>query len=354
MTINFWFLVQPFATLGFVKYFFSFAPEADSKNVFLLKGQISDRKNLDLDSFGIEGAKIHIVEDISSFELMPAIFQDSINICFGFNSPFLSLLREAKNKITNVKIFVASELDTLGKILGKLSFLDYKAKKNYKRHHAYVDGILAFGDAAFTCFSRIGWKIVIQCHYIPDIASSHEHFEISHNNKGYLYVGRNDYFYKRLNYLISFFKNKPNLKLTIVGDYGPKALDVKKRIAKCPNIVQMPAIPVQQVFKLMESKEYKCVIIPSRFDACNVNVYMSIMCGMPFICSTGTGEFNIAKKADCGFVFHNSYRCFKKCFKNFEQKNVEELNQLSTSTANNPQLKVGFLMEKLYSELIQD
>lgn len=353
MKINFWFLVQPFATLGFVKCFFSFSNSKESKNVFILRGQKSDRKDVDTKLNELTNINVYYIDDISLIGSSPHLFEDSINICFGFNSVFLPMLCGCKAKFKNMKVFVASELDTLGKILGKFSFLDYKARRFYKRFNSQIDGVLAFGDGAYRCFNKIGWKHVFQCHYLPDLESTTEFSVIEKQNTDFLYIGRNDFFSKRLNYLLKYFKHNKQLHLTIIGDYGPKNKIVYKKIKKTSNIHREATIPVQEVFDLICSKKYRCVLIPSRYDACNVNVYMCIMAGMPFICSTGTGEGNIAKQAECGFVFKNSYLNFKRAMSSFLLLDNSTINNLAKSTFDNKELSSISLMESLYNEIVK-
>ena len=324
--LNFWLGRPPFAIVGFLKPLKRIL--GDRLAIYVKKESTSNRSGLD--SCVISELKCQYVasSDIDSIDV-----SNSINIVNGFNSFFLPfLIKKRGSACFDLGCF--TELPCpMGHFKPlKQWLLNFKYRRAIKKSSNYFDFILPIGTHAEEYFKRIGWKKCIKSMpYITDF-DSESTLKIQKNNEEtvFCYIGRNDFCNKGLDLAINGIKKQDKAKLVIIGQYGPDKEKVS-RIARANNrIIHLSSVEPENIVECLKQYNVNCLIVPSKIDGWNPNVYMAVILGIPCLASRKAGSHTLIEEIDNNLVFKPKQLSLKKTISYFINMDNNEINALKT------------------------
>lgn len=325
MNINFWLERPPFAITGILK---GLKDKGANINLFIKSGQRSSRNDIDNSIDDIFSTVYYETFEELNNEIN--IIKNGINIINGFGSlafPFLNSIRKKERIVIGC---MTEQLNPLGKFKAiKSQLLKIKYRQIVSKLQKDIDFLLPIGDEALLYFEKLGWKK--PCHsifYIPDLNYSPAILDKDLDGELFCYIGRNDYVDKGLDLAINYFKRHKENKLLIVGNYGNNSLDVSNIIKKYNNINRIEPISPNKLIGFCTNNRIKCILVPSKSDGWNPNVYISLLSSIPCLCSTKTGNSSLVNDNHTGIVFRPTNKAFSEAMREFELLSKEDINKM--------------------------
>lgn len=350
MIVNFWLERPPFAITGILK-------ELKNKgiiiNLFIKNGQNSSRNNIDSFVDNI----FNIINYDSTDEVVNNIdiIKSGINIINGFRSQAFPFLCSVKKKEKIVIGCMTEQLNPLGKfkfiksllLKVKYFFIILRLQKN-------IDFLLPIGDEARLFFKKLGWKKSSHSiYYIPDLNYSSNLLNTNNEPSVFCYIGRNDYVDKGLDLAVNYFVKHTDKNLLIIGNYGNNSKEVLDIIERCNNIKRIDSISPNQIINFCIHNGIKCIVVPSKSDGWNPNVYISLLSAIPCLCSTKTGNCSLVLDNQAGIVFKPNMKSFEKAMAEFDSLSSEDINNMRNNAKkyaldNSPNKQCDKLLDFLY------
>lgn len=225
------------------------------------------------------------------------------------------------------KVSPLGKLKVVKSLLAKIKyrFIILKVQKN-------IDFLLPIGNEALLYFEKLGWrKESHSIFYIPDLKFDASNLHEESGNEFYCYIGRNDYDGKGLNLPVSYFKKHPDKKLLIIGDYGKKTKKVTEIIKKHKNIHRVDSIEPDEIICFCKTNKVKCIVVPSKSDGWNPNVYISMLGLIPCLCSTKTGNSSLVSDYGAGVVFKPNKKSFDKAMRTFDAMDSDDIKKIQSN-----------------------
>lgn len=234
--------------------------------------------------------------------------KNAIHVVNGFYISKCIQYKKLKTMFPSLKIFILSEKPMtfrkphflFGLYVGLNSF--FKAIKNKK----YIDGILGLGEKACDYFVKHGWPKAKVHNFIYsfdfDVLTKKEHTPFT--PRRFIYIGRFDFEIKGVNYLIksikSLIKAKKSFSFDFIGGYGKnkeKVMDFIKSEKQCNYLGNLQFYDMISIVS-----QYDCIVVPSIKDGWNINVLIGLICGIPVICTDGSGSEELIRQFKYGLI----------------------------------------------------
>ncbi|WP_143960700.1 glycosyltransferase family 4 protein [Litoribacter populi] len=261
--------------------------------------------------------EVDVRVDASSSQV-ESVFKNHPNAIhvFGGIDAFQFVYEAFKRAIAlNSHILVYLETVNLKGLKGILRFIKYKLL--FLRYERKIQGILATGLTARSCFVKIGFpeNKIFDWGYFTENPEMRRDTQVMERGKpSYLYVGA---LIKRKN-ILSVLKTVEKYsehfhKFTIVG-VGPLENEIKKLSNIHSKIYFLGGVVNTEVFEQMESHDY--LVLPSFFDGWGAVVNEALMSGMKVLVSEQCGASALVSQQSVGYIFNPfSEESFENAFK---------------------------------------